>query len=249
MRPGSLVLVLLVAFVSPSVSSQPAPTEQELEQTARQLAIDSVKLSSGFRWRPEQFPLRVAFDVGEELRKNRTECLAEWQRQYDDYVPFINAGASLLSPVPMDSDLDAFVFFGSSPELDVLPAWRLQEAWWWKPGIEVRDQWLDRYSHSYREGYGVGQFVEFSAAFRELSSERIGSCEVSNAADQLGGTLLSDYVAYINAQAYRLFAGHAPPTLEWRAHRRLLTAMRRIPDEALSAQLVKTFLIRELAHD
>jgi hypothetical protein len=238
----------LVAFIPLSVSSQPASTDQELEQLSRKLAIDSVKVA-GVRWRPEQFPLRVAFEAGEGLQKNRTECFGEWRRRYEDYVQFVNAEGTLLSPTPITSDLDVFVFFGSVAELEALPAWHLQKAWWWKPGTTVQNQWLDRYSHSYREDYGVGQFVEFSAAFVELVSESIIRCEAFNAAAELGAALLSDYVAYINAQAYRLFDGRPPHTLEWRAHRRLLLAMRRLPEEALSSQLVKTFLIRELDHD
>ncbi|MGZ3259597.1 MAG: hypothetical protein ACXU6Q_10480 [Croceibacterium sp.] len=224
MRSASLALALLAAFISPPVSSQSAPTEQELEQLSRKLAIDSVKLSGGHRWRPEQFPLRVAFDAGEGLQKNRTECFGDWRRGYKDYVQFINAERMLLRPTPLTSDLDVFVFFGSDDELDASPAWHLQQAWWSKPGVSVQSQWLDRYSHSYHEDYGVGQFVEFSAAFVELVSESIIRCEAFNAAAKLGAALLSDYIAYIDAQAYRLFDGRPPQTLEWRAHRRLLLA-------------------------
>lgn len=248
MRFASIALVLLAAFISPPAWPQQAWTEQELQQVASRLAIDATKQSGGYRWGPGQFPLRVAFDAGQSLKTNLPECVEQWQRQYGNYVDFINAEGALLTRTSAASDLDVFVFFGSVVEHDALPAWQLLMAWWWKPGIFV-EQWLDRYSQSYAVDYGIGQFIEFGAAFRDTDPERLNRCEPFDAAAKLGAVLLPGYNAFINAQAHRLFDGHLPATLEWRVHRRMLLAMRRLPEEALSSQLVKTFLIRELAND
>jgi hypothetical protein len=54
----------------------------------------------------------VAFASGENL-KNKTDCLDQWQRHYEDYVRFINAKQNLLKPTPITNELDAYAFFGS----------------------------------------------------------------------------------------------------------------------------------------
>jgi hypothetical protein len=240
---GVIVFALAVVPESPA-SSQPAPTEDELERISRELALEAATFLP-LRWSPTQFPLRVAFATGEDLKK-KTDCADQWQRQYEAYVQFINEKETLLDPTPITSVLDAYAFFGSDAELQALPAYRLEETWISKPGISIQYRIQDRFSHSYLMGYGAGDFIQFGSDFEELTSESLIGCNGFNSVHHLGLALLQSYAVDISGQAFRLFGDQADPTLEWRAHRRLLSAMKRLPEHELSLRQLKSALIQAL---
>ena len=164
-------------------------------------------------------------------------------------MQFINAKQTLLNPSPLTSDLDAYAFFGSDAELEALPAYRLEETWISKPGISIQYRIQDRFSHSYLMGYGTEDFIQFGSDFEELTSESLIGCNRFSAAHHLGMALLQSYAVDINSQAFRLFGDQADPTLEWRAHRRLLSAMKRLPEHELGSQKLKSALIQALSRD
>jgi hypothetical protein len=246
MKAADAIVSILAGFIASPALSQMTAAEAELEKLGREVALDAAKFGV-LRWLPKQFPLRVAFAFGENVGK--TECAGQWRQKYEEYIQFINANGGLLIPTPTSKVVDAFVFFGSDAELDVLPAFGLQKAWMSKPGVSTQSQNLDRYNSSYSEAYGEGNFIEFSAVFQERTADGLLGCDEYASTRYLGVALLPSHIAFVSAQAERLFGGNPSPTLEWRAHRRLLAAMARLPEEALSSQLVKTFLIRELTND
>lgn len=245
MKFPAIVLALLLALGIPPALSQTARTDAELEQLARDIAIDAVKFGY-LRWPPKLFPLRVAFAFGENI--GRTECAGQWQQKYDQYVQFINAKEDLLVPTPISKVVDAFVFFGSEAELKMLPTYLLQGAWRSKSGISIQFQNLDRYDYSYTEAFGEGNFIEFSANFQERNEIPL-RCDAFDSTLKLGSILMPAYAAIINAQAARLLGHNASPALEWRAHRRLLAAMVRLPDEDIRSELVRRLMIKELSND
>ncbi len=243
----SLAVIALVIGVQEPAASQSALSEDELERISREIAIEAAKFEY-LRWPPRQFPLRVAFGSGQSL-KQKTDCADQWQRHYEEYVKFINANSKLLTPSSMTDALDAYVFYGTSVELEALPAFKLEDAWSSKPeAIQSRHQ--DRFSRSYRFAYGADDFIEFASKFKDLR-EDLGACTHPNLdpADALAGALLPGYVATISSQVFRRFGDRADPTLEWRAHRRLLSAMSWLPDNPMDTAQYKRALIRSLSDE
>ena len=239
------VAVALLSFAT-SVLSQSSLTENEAEQTSRNIALEAAK-SGWLRWPSNRFPLRLAFAAGENVRK--TGCVDQWKQRYDEYVKFINAKQTLLIPTPISDPVDAFVFFGSNSELHALPVYRLQETWLSKPGVSILFQNLDRYNQSYSAALGASNYIEFSAVFQERSSEGLLGCDAHDSTRYLGVALVPTYMAFVSAHAGRLFKDNAPPTLEWRAHRRLLSAMTRLPLRELDAQTFRSSLIEALSNE
>jgi hypothetical protein len=245
MVAASVVVLPLATGVQGPAASQSALAEDELERISREIAIEAVKFAS-LRWPPRRFPLRVSFASGESL-KQTTDCADQWRRQYEEYVQFINAKSKLLAPTLITDALDAYVFYGGDAELEALSAYRLEEAWASKPEtIQSRNQ--DRFSHSYRFAYGVGDIIEFASKFKDLD-ERLPACTRINPALDLAATLLPSYSADIESRVARMFGDQADPTLAWRAHRRLLSAMSWLPDNPMDNAQYKRALIRSLSDE
>jgi hypothetical protein len=241
------IATVIAGSLNVSARSQPAATEKELERISKELAIGSVS-SSALRWSPTQFPLRVSFASGENLKK-KSNCPDQWQRQYEQYLKFINERQSLLKSVLITNELDAYAFFGSVAELEALPAYRLEETWTTKLGVSFQFRWQDRYSNSYQMGYGVGEFMQFGSAFIDLSSEHLDRCIASASIEYFSLALLQAYAVGVTNQILRLFRDRSDPTLEWRAHRRLLAAMKQLPDGELGNERLTTLLIEALSRD
>ena len=242
---ASVVALALATGIQGPAASQTALTEDELERISREIAIESVKFAS-LRWPPGQFPLRVAFAAGENL-KQKTDCSEQWQRQFEEYARFINAKSKLLTPTSIADALDAYVFYGGDAELDALPAYKLEEAWASKPET-IQSRYQDRFSHSYRFAYGVNDIMEFGSTFKALD-ERLQACARVDPARSLASTLLPSYSAEIESRVVRMFGDRADPTLEWRAHRRLLSAMSWLPDNPMDTAQFKRALIRSLSDE
>ena len=161
MVAASLVVLPLAIGIQGPAASQTALTEDELERISREIAIESVKFAS-LRWPPRRFPLRVSFASGESLRQ-KTDCTDHWQRQYEQYVRFINIKQSLLTAASMDGVLDAYVFFGSHSELQASPAYRRGLALIAELGISVQSRIQDQFSHSFQSTRGVDELMEFAS--------------------------------------------------------------------------------------
>lgn len=242
---ASVVALALATGVQAPTASQTALTEDELERISREIAIEAVKFAS-LRWPPRQFPLRVAFAAGENL-KQKTDCSEQWQRQFEEYVRFINAKSKLLTPTSITEALDAYVFYGAFAELEVSPAFKLEEAQFANPK-RIQSRFQDRFSRSFSFGYGVNGFIEFGSNFNDLS-ERLLACIRFDPARDLASTLLPSYSEDIESRVIRMFGDRADPTLEWRAHRRLLSAMSWLPDNPMDTAQYKRALIRSLSDD
>lgn len=241
---ASVVALALATGVQGPAASQTALTEDELERISREIAIEAVKYG-GLRWPPGQFPLRVAFSAGENL-KQKTDCSEQWQRQFEEYVRFINAKSKLLTPTSITEALDAYVFYGAFAELEVLPAFKLEEAQFQNiERIQSRNQ--DRFSRSFQFGYGADGFIEFGSNFKDLSANLV-ACYL-NPAEALADALLPSYFGIVSTQVSRRFGDRADPTLEWRAHRRLLSAMSWLPDTPMDTAQYKRALIRSLSEE
>jgi hypothetical protein len=245
---ASAILFLVMCFVlqSPAFSQTPA-TEDELERISREMAIKAASVE-GYRWQPSQFPLRVAFASGEDLKK--TDCPDQWQRQFEDYVRFINARQPLLKPTAITAGLDAFAFFGSVQELEALDAYRLLKTWLSKPDIVKQFQTLSMVSQSYYGGYGTGNFVQFGSAFEELEASdirSIGHCNSVDAAHELSLALLQGYALNIRGLVSHRYGEQADPTLAWRVHRRLLSAMKKLPDSNMDSRQLRSALVEALS--
>jgi len=239
----SLAVIALVIGVQEPAASQSALSEDELERISREIAIEAVKFAS-LRWPPRQFPLRVAFGSGQNL-KQKTDCADQWQRQFEEYVRFINAKSRLLTSTSITKALDAYVFYGAFAELEVLLAFKLEEAQFATPErIQSRNQ--DRFSRSYSFAYGADGFIEFASVFRELNENLVGCYR--NPAEALGYALVPE-ASSISAQVSRRLGDRADPTLEWRAHRRLLSAMSWLPDNPMDTAQYKRALIRSLSDE
>lgn len=240
----SLAVLALVIGVHGPAASQTALTEDELERISREIAIEAVKYG-GLRWPPGQFPLRVAFSAGENL-KQKTDCSEQWQRQFEEYVRFINAKSKLLTPTPITEALDAYAFYGAFAELEVLPAFKLEEAQFQNiERIQSRNQ--DRFSRSFQFGYGADGFIEFGSNFKDLSANLVACYR--NPAEALANALLPSYFGIVSTQVYRRFGDRADPTLAWRAHRRLLSAMSWLPDTPMDTAQYKRAVIRSLSDE
>lgn len=245
---ASVVVLALATGIQGPAASQSALTEDELERISREIAIEAVKFAS-LRWPPARFPLRVSFASGESLRQT-TDCADQWQRQYEEYVRFINVKQSLLTATSMNGVLDAYVFFGSNSELEASSAYKLGVTLIAKLGISVQSRFQDRYSRSYRSTYGVDQLMEFASAFVELN-ESLDACTGSrlDPSRHFASILLPSYDAEIESRVVRMFGDRADPTLEWRAHRRLLSAMSWLPDNPMDTAQFKRALIRSLSQE
>lgn len=241
---ASVAALALATGVHGPAASQTALTEDELERISREIAIEAVKYG-GLRWPPGQFPLRVAFAAGENL-KQKTDCSDQWQRQFEEYVRFINAKSKLLTPTSITEALDAYVFYGAFAELEVLPAFKLEEAQFQNiERIQSRNQ--DRFSRSFTFGYGVDGFIEFGSNFKDLN-ENLIDCYFSPA-EALAGALLPSYFGIVSTQVYRRFGDRPDPTLAWRAHRRLLSAMSWLPDNPMDSAQYKRAIVRSLSDE
>lgn len=244
---ASVVVPLAIGVQGPA-ASQTALTEDELERISREIAIEAVKFAS-LRWPPRRFPLRVSFASGESLRQ-KTDCADQWQRQYEEYVKFINIKQSLLTATSMDGVLDAYVFFGSHSELQASPAYKRGIALIAELGISVQSRIQDRYSHSFQSTRGVDDLMEFASAFVELD-ESLDACTGTRLDPPrcFASILLPSYSAEIESRVVRMFGDRADPTLEWRAHRRLFSAMSWLPDTPMDTAQYKRALIRSLSDE
>jgi hypothetical protein len=241
---ASVVVLPLAMGVQGPAASQSALTEDELERISREIAIEAVKYG-GLRWPPGQFPLRVAFSAGENLKQN-TDCSEQWQRQFEEYVRFINAKSKLLTPTSINDALDAYVFYGVFAELEVLPAFKLEETQFQNiERIQSRNQ--DRFSRSFQFGYGADGFIEFGSNFKDLSANLVACYR--NPAEALAGALLPSYFGIVSTQVYRRFGNRPDPTLAWRAHRRLLSAMSWLPDNPMDMAQYKRAIVRSLSDE
>ena len=248
MVAASLVVLPLAIGIQGPAASQTALTEDELERISREIAIESVKFAS-LRWPPRRFPLRVSFASGESLRQ-KTDCTDHWQRQYEQYVRFINIKQSLLTAASMDGVLDAYVFFGSHSELQASPAYRRGLALIAELGISVQSRIQDQFSHSFQSTRGVDELMEFASAFVELD-ESLDECAGTRLDPSrcFASILLPSYYEEIESRVVRMFGDRADPTLEWRAHRRLLSAMSWLPDNPMDTAQYKRALIRSLSDE
>lgn len=241
MVAASVVVLPLAIGIHGPAASQTALTEDELERISREIAIEAVKYG-GLRWPPGQFPLRVAFSAGENLTQN-TDCSKQWQRQFEEYVRFINAKSRLLTSTSINDALDAYVFYGAFAELEASPAFKLEEAQFQNiERIQSRNQ--DRFSRSFQFGYGADGFIEFGSNFKDLSANLVACYR--NPAEALADALLPSYFGIVSTQVYRRFGDRTDPTLAWRAHRRLLSAMSWLPDNPMDTAQFKRALIRAL---
>jgi len=243
---GAIFLAMAFVLESPALSQTGAP-EDELERISRELAI-KVASTGWYRWQPAQFPLRVAFSSGEELEK--TDCPDQWRRQFEDYVRFINTKQPLLKPTAITAVLDAYAFFGSVQELDALDAYRLHLTWLSKPNIAQQFQIQSQLSHAYYGGYGTGNFVQFGADFEELTNDKLIGCSY-DATDKLSLALLQGYALNIRGLVSLRYGEGEPvdPTLAWRAHRRLLSAMKKLPDRDMNSQQIESALVEALSSE
>lgn len=245
MVAASVVVLPLAIGIQGPAASQTALTEDELERISREIAIESVKFAS-LRWPPGQFPLRVAFAAGENLQQ-KTDCADQWQRQFEEYVRFINAKSRLLTRTSINDALDAYVFYGAFAELEVSPAFKLEEAQF-QNIKRIQSRFQDRFSRSFSFGYGVDGFIEFGSNFVDLN-ERLLACIRFDPARDLASTLLPSYFEDIESRVIRMFGDRADPTLEWRAHRRLLSAMSWLPDNPMDTAQYKRALITSLSDE
>ena len=245
---ASVVVLPLAIVVQRPAASQSALTEDELERISREIAIEAVKFAS-LRWPPRRFPLRVYFASGESLRQ-KTDCADQWQRQYEEYVQFINIKESLLTATSMNGALDAYVFFGSDSELQASPAYKRGITLIAELGLSVQSRIQDRYSHSFQSTRGVDQLMEFASAFVELN-ESLDACTGTrlDPSRYFASILLPSYFEDIESRVVRMFGDRADPTLEWRAHRRLLSAMSWLPDSAMDTAQYRRALIKSLSDE
>ena len=248
MVAASVVVLPLATGVQGPAASQSALTEDELERISREIAIEAVKFAS-LRWPPNRFPLRVSFASGESL-KQTTDCADQWRRQYGEYLQFINVKQSLLTAASINGVLDAYVFFGSHSELQASPAYKRGIALIEKLGLTVQSRFQDRYSHSFQSTLGVDQVMEFASAFVELDGT-LDACtdirlEISR---NFASILLPSYAEEIESRVVRMFGDRADPTLEWRAHRCLLSAMSWLPDSPMDTAQYKRAMIRSLSDE
>ena len=248
MVAASVVVLPLAIGVQGPAASQTAMTEDELERISREIAIEAAKFAS-LRWPPRRFPLRVSFASGESLRQ-KTDCADQWQGQYEEYVRFINIKQSLLTAASMDDVLDAYVFFGSHSELQASPAYKRGLALIAELGISVQSQIQDQFSHSFQSTRGMDEFMEFASAFVELNGT-LDACTGTrlDVASNFASILLPSYAEEIESRVVRMFGDRADPTLEWRAHRRLLSAMSWLPDNPMDTAQYKRALIRWLSDE
>jgi hypothetical protein len=98
-------------------------------------------------------------------------------------------------------------------------------------------------------GYGAGEFMRFGSDFVELITENFSKCIPSSSSNYLNLALLQEYAAAVDNQVFRPFGDRADPTLKWRAHRRLLSAMTCLPERQLGTQLLRSSLIEALSNE
>jgi hypothetical protein len=227
------LLVTGAALFASEAFSQSRQTEAELEQAAREIAIEAVKERGDvLRWAPDRFPLQVAFMAGPSL--DHDSCSNKWPHQIESYIQFINTSEYLLNAVPIATNtLAAFVFYGSVEELEASGAGGLQEPWhakWYsRSGIEARSWNQDRFNHSYLFVYGDDRYLQFGARFIDLENG-LSNCDAFHPDLDLAEGFLSSYIPGIVARVQRQYGDNVDHTLAWRVHRRLLSAMRKLPD-------------------
>lgn len=92
--------------------------------------------------------------------------------------------------------------------------------------------------------------MEFASAFVELNGT-LDACTGSrlDVARSFASILLPSYAAEIESRVVRMFGDRPDPTLEWRAHRRLLSAMSWLPDNPMDTAQYKRALIRSLSQE
>ena len=230
---------------SPALS-QSAP-EAELEDQSRDLILGVVKpLRHGLRWKPGLFPLRVAVGSGEQFKT--TGCPAQWRRELDEYLDVVNKQEILLVAVPPnDPNLAVLAYFGSSRDLEESDI-RKQLTLAKKPTTITQFLIHSHVDESFLAAYGTGDFVEFGINFQELNAEQHGQ-RCPYLASFLGRALLQNYAMYIHGGAMAMFGEDYDRTIAWRAHRRLLAAMRKLPPADLDWGLIRPALIELLSRD
>lgn len=131
-----------------------------------------------------------------------------------------------------------------------MPAYRLEGTWFPKPGISIQWRNLDRFNKSHHMAYGSGDFMEFGSNFMEIDPQMAECAHFRfDPARALATALLPGYVADIYARVFRLFGDRADPTLEWRVHRRLLSAMSWLPDSQMNVEQYQRAMIRSLSQE
>jgi hypothetical protein len=244
----AMVSVLLGMIVPGSSPAQvkDATIEADLERGARQIAIDEVALvHSWYRWPPGQFPLRVAVLAGDSLRASN--CPDQWKREFDEYLRFINAEEELLVPTTApDATLSAFAFFGPVDELEASDAYRFELRFASKPGIERQFTWQSQFDHSYHESYGAGDFIKFGAQFQEVKMEALAiqqKCTGFHVGHYLGRALLQGDSMTIDGRVRLRYGLEADLAIAWRVHRRLLSAMKKLPAADLDWGQIRAALL------
>jgi hypothetical protein len=189
-------------------------------------------------------------DVGRLLADS--SCSAEWSKRFREYVEFVNASGQVLVEAAIDSRLEAFVLIGRSEDLRSSQAYQLELGWASRSGSL---RYAAESPSSYIRAYGPGNFVQFATYFMESASERIPGVPCSaidpgiDPARYAGLALLQEY-AFSLSDRVRSFQGEEPhPTLIWRTHRRLLSAMRKLPAQSVSPDEIKSLLIHYLSLD
>jgi hypothetical protein len=227
-------------------------TEAELERQSKELVLKVVEpLTYGLRWAPGRFPLPVSVVSGVELQQ--IGCAALWNEELNEYLSVVNKKEKLLAPVlPNAANLAAFAYFGTVHGLEQSENFRAQQAFADKPGIVRQFLVQSHVDQSYLVAYGTGNFIEFAANFQELNAQGIPRnqrCTSLHLAEYLGWAVLQGYAMTIRGRAVSMFGENYDVTIAWRAHRRLLAAMRKLSPADLDWQQVKPALIETLLKD
>jgi hypothetical protein len=228
-------------------SAARATDEVELEKAAREVAIESVSTSvRASRWPPSRFPIQIGIGARGDLKR----CLSSWEGRVRDYVRFVNATGPSLAEARTDSSVAAYVFVGTRDEYAKTRAYQLEDRWLQKTD-SIRYSLNHRADLSYVGAYGLHQSVEFAVNFVDRPPRSLGqyTCLTIDPADEFGLVLLQDYAfaarGFIDVQ----YGEKADPTLAWRVHRRLLSAMKKLPESQLDAEQVQALLIAALTTD
>lgn len=236
--------------------AQTGASEQQLEKISREIAIEAAGAAVLlFRWPAAQFPLHVAIAAGKPFASSK--CPARWHGEFEEFIKFMNVKDTLLIPTEIQSEkLDAFVFLGSTSELEQSHEYALEKKWAGEPRVRIVFSVPNRFNvDTYLNVYGDDKYLRFGATFLgDYSSVELFADNQSCLGLNLAGIeryFSFELLQFLTYEVTRLLqnrfgTGNIEPTLEMRSHRRLLTTMRRLPTETLDDSELKSAFIRAL---